>query len=199
MKMVVRATGVMTLALIIASGFVSSARAQCASVLSSNTSLIQPQFLDGSGQFNDASFAERGSEGDRIVGFWKAQFVAEGNNGIPDGAVIDSPLVQWHGDGTEIMNSTRAPVTQSFCMGIWHKTGKFGYELNHFALSFNTDNNFVGPAQIRESITLNKKGDAYSGTFSIDQYDPAGNLLVEVKGSVTAARLTVDSTINQLL
>jgi len=175
----------------------SEARAQCAAYVSSNTEMIQPQFLDG--QFMDASFAERGSEGQRIVGFWKASFVSEGSTGIPDGTVVDSPFVQWYSDGTEIMNSSRVPATGDFCMGVWHKTGKFTYELNHFALAFDTSNNFVGPAQIRENITLDKKGNNYSGTFTIDQYNPAGTLLAEVKGNITATRITVDTTINQVL
>lgn len=90
--------------------------------------MIQPQLWGEDGGFMDASFAERGSEGQRIVGFWKASFVSEGSTGIPDGTVVDSPFVQWHSDGTEIMNSTRAPVTQSFCLGVWHKTGKLTYD-----------------------------------------------------------------------
>jgi hypothetical protein len=162
--------------------------------------MLQPLLWGDEGQFVNASFAEKGSEADHIVGFWKAKFTAEGNSGgPPDGTVIDSPFVQWHSDGTEIMNSTRIPATSSFCLGIWHKTGKLTYELNHFALSFDTSNNFVGPAQIREQITLDKKGNTYSGTFTIDQYNPAGTLLAEVKGNLTATRVTVDTTINQVL
>jgi hypothetical protein len=177
--------------------FVSRASAGC-SFLASDAEMIQP--LDAEeGRFIDASFAERGSESQRIVGFWKASFVSEGSNGISDGTVVDSPFVEWHSDGTEIMNSTRTPVTGDFCMGIWHKTGKFTYELNHFALGFDTSSNFVGPAQIREQITVDKKGNTYAGTFTIDQYDPTGTLLAEVKGNVTATRITVDTTISQVL
>jgi hypothetical protein len=180
--------------------FVSRASAQCGAFLSSNAEMLQPLLWGDEGQFVNASFAEKGSEADHIVGFWKAKFTAEGNSGgPPDGTVIDSPFVQWHSDGTEIMNSTRIPATSSFCLGIWHKTGKLTYELNHFALSFDTSNNFVGPAQIREQITLDKKGNTYSGTFTIDQYNPAGTLLAEVKGNLTATRVTVDTTINQVL
>jgi hypothetical protein len=178
--------------------FVSRAAAQCGPLGASNTEAIEPEF--GLPQLMDVSFAEPGSAGDHIVGFWKAKFVAEGNSGgPPDGTVIDSPFVQWHDDGTEIMNSTRVPQTGSFCMGIWHRTGRLSYELNHFALSWDTNNNFVGPAQIRENVILDKKGDAYSGTFTIDQYDPSGNQLAEVKGNVTATRITVNTTINQVL
>jgi hypothetical protein len=176
--------------------FVSQAAAACGSLASSSLETIQPQ---SDGQFIDASFAEPGSEAQHIVGFWKASFVSEGNNGIPDGTVVDSQFVQWHSDGTEITNSSHAPVTGNFCMGIWHRTGKFTYELNHFALAYDTNNNFVGPAQIREQITLDKQGDSYAGTFAIDQYDPSGTVLAALRGNVTAKRITVDTTINEVL
>ena len=71
-------------------------------------------------------------------------------------------------------------------MGVWHKTGPLSYELNHFALSFDPSNNFVGPAHIHEDVTLDKKADQYTGTFKIDQYDPSGNLLAEVGAQITA-------------
>jgi hypothetical protein len=98
-----------------------------------------------------------------------------------------------------MMNSTRAPVTQSFCMGVWQKTGKSSYELNHFALGFDTSNNFVGPVQIQEDVTLDKKADEYTGTFKTVQYDPSGNVLAEVVGNITATRITVNTTIQQVL
>jgi hypothetical protein len=61
--------------------------------------------------------ADKGSD-DRIVGFWKVKFVAEGNPDIPDGTPIDDGLAQWHSDGAEIMNSgLRPPVTGNFCLG----------------------------------------------------------------------------------
>jgi hypothetical protein len=168
-------------------------------MLSSNLESLQPQVLNGQALFMPASFAEPGSENDQIVGFWRAKFISEGSMGIPDGTVVDNPFVEWHDDGTEIMNSTKPPVTQSFCMGVWHKTGRLSYELNHFALSFDTSNNFVGPAQIHEDVTLDKKADQYTGTFKIDQYDPSGNVLAEIVGQVTATRITVDTTVQQVL
>ena len=84
-------------------------------------------------------------------------------------------------------------------MGVWHKTGKLTYQLNHFTLAFDASGNFVGPGQIQEDVTLDKKADQYSGTFKIVQYDPAGNVLAQLTGQITATRLTVNSTINQVL
>lgn len=136
---------------------------------------------------------------DRIVGFWKAKFVAEGTPGIPDGTVIDSPLVQWHADGTEIMNSSRPPATGNICLGVWQKSGPSSYELNHFALNFDSSGNFIGPGQIREDITLDQKADQYEGSFTLDLFDPVGNLLSHIAGRVTATRITVDTPVGDVL
>lgn len=77
--------------------------------------------------------------------------------------------------------------------------GATGYSLNHFGLSFDPIGNFVGPAQIREKVKLSKKADQYSGTFTIDQYNSSGNLLAEIKGTISAKLVTVNTTIGQVL
>ena len=182
--------------------FVSEATAQCASLDWLKPGAIQLQSWQGADQFRRASFllvAGREGSDDRIVGFWKVKFLSEGNPGIPDGAVLDNGFVQWHGDGTEIMNSSRPPATGNFCLGVWQKSGPSGYELNHFALSSDLSGNLVGPAQIREDITLNQRADQYEGTFTIDQYDISGNPLGHVAGRVTATRITVDTTVGAVL
>ena len=182
--------------------FVSKASAQCASPQWHQTGAIEPQSWQGAGQFRLASFSlaanQEGSD-DRIVGFWKVKFISEGNPGIPDGAVIDNGFVQWHGDGTEIMNSSRPPATGNFCLGVWEKSGPSGYVLNHFALSSDPSGNLIGPAQIQEHLTLNHKADQYEGTFTIDQYDVLGNPRVHLAGKVTATRITVNTRVGEVL
>jgi len=130
-----------------------------------------------------------------IVGFWHVVFTSEGttNPPIPDGAVVDNGFAQWHSDQTEIMNSSRPPATGNFCLGVWEKTGRSTYVLNHFALSFNPDGSMMGPANIRESLTLSADGRSYSGTFSIDQYDTHLNLLAHIVGNIAATRVTIDT------
>lgn len=129
-----------------------------------------------------------------IVGLWHVKFVSEGTGFIPDGTVIDMGFAQWHSDGTEILNSSRPPATSNFCLGVWEKTGRYTYKLNHFALSSDMNGNLIGPANIRENVTLDPNGRTYSGTFSIDQFDLNGNNLAHITGHVSATRLTVDST-----
>jgi len=135
------------------------------------------------------------------VGMWNVQFVAKGDAGhnppIPDGALVDFGYVQWHSDGTEIMNSgTHAPASQNFCLGVWGRTGPFAYEVNHFALSYDPASGaLAAKVNIREQITLDPKGNSYSGTFAIDVYDPVSEDQVDhVVGDILATRVTLAQT-----
>lgn len=142
----------------------------------------------GGGYFGDNS----------IVGFWKIQFLSKGNTGIPDGTQLDFGYVQWHADGTEIMNSgAHAPITSNFCMGVWEKTGPSSYKLNHVALAWDsTGTVFIGPAQIREQVTVENGGNHYSGTIAITQFaTDEKTVLGHVTGVVTADRVTADGPI----
>jgi len=155
---------------------------------------------------NEQDSEEDASSG-AIVGLWHFTFTAKGNNppGPPDGAIVDSGYVTWHSDGTELMNSGRAPTTGDFCMGVWKQVGQSTYKLNHFALAWAWDPitpatapgtggaDFIGPANIREVITLDHTGNHYQGTFTLTQYASDGTtVLATVTGTVTGTRITVD-------
>ena len=157
-----------------------------------------------------------------ITGLWKFTFTAKGNgaSGPPDGAPIDAGFVTWHDDGTELMNSGRAPVTGSFCMGVWRRVSESTYHLNHWALSWvpdyvpgqthswsslspnsPEDEAFAptGPTNIQEVITLSGDGDHYSGTFRLTQYKYDGinvtdavSVLQVIVGTISATRLDVE-------
>ncbi len=136
-----------------------------------------------------------------VVGMWNIQFISQGNTAhtppIPDGAQIDFGYSQWHSDGTELMNSGgHAPATGNFCMGTWVRSGFFTYVLNHFALSYDASNgNLTGKVDIREQVTLDPSGNEFTGTFTIDVYDPStGAQLDHLAGNVSATRVTVDQT-----
>jgi hypothetical protein len=130
-----------------------------------------------------------------ITGLWRFTFTSKGNAGIPDGAQLDAGFVTWNSDGTEIMNSGRAPPTSNFCMGVYRHTGVYGYKLNHYALAWDpTGTVFVGPANIREQLKLDRGGNTYSGTFSLTQFGADGTtVLANLTGVVAASRLTTDT------
>ena len=130
--------------------------------------------------------------GAAIVGFWKFTFVSQNNLGIPDGTVLEVGYAQWHSDGTEITNSSRSPATGNFCLGVWKKTGPSSFKLNHFALSFDLSGKPVGGANIREEVTVERSGDKFTGTFTIDNFDINGVHVRHIAGDVTGERITAD-------
>ena len=139
-------------------------------------------FNDGDHDADDAA----------IVGYWHQKLISE-----PDGKVVDAALIQWHRDHTEIQNAiTRAPSTGSICTGVWKQTGKRTFRLNHFALLWDaTGTVFLGPANVREEVTVGPEGQHYRGSMTLDEYDPTGKtLLLHVQGIATGTRITVDST-----
>jgi hypothetical protein len=140
---------------------------------------------------------------DDIVGMWRVKFIAKGNPSPlpPDGVVIDDAFAQWHSDRTEIMNSSRNPATQSFCLGVWERVGSHHYLLNHFAISWDPTidtEHPQGPANIREDVTLSLNRKSFSGTFTIDQFDRFGNLVVHLTGVLEGTRITVDTPVSIL-
>ena len=145
-----------------------------------------------------------GSDLPSIVGLWQFTFSSVGNNVapffIPDDAPLDAGFAQWHSDGTEIMNSSRDPVTSSFCLGVWTATGPRTVRLNHYALSWDNTgklctpepgetNCMVGPANIREELALDRRGDSYTGMVTIEQYDNNHNRMFKLTGKVAARRI----------
>ena len=194
MKPIAKAALVITVAALCSIAFAPAARAGCSGSNDSVPRGLTPTSTARVG-YLPASFALRAddSEDASIVGLWQITFTSKDTPGIPDGAVIDAGYATWHADGTEIMNSGRPPITGSFCMGVWKQVGRSTFRLNHVALSWDTSGmNLVGPASVKEQVTVDRTGNGYKGTFTIDQFDTSGNVLAHITGEVTGRRITVN-------
>jgi hypothetical protein len=142
--------------------------------------------------------------GPTIVGMWHVIFTAQTLNGAPVNMVIDNAIAVWHSDGTEIMNSSRPAQDGNFCLGVWAKTGKLKYYLNHIPWAGNDPTNPggignpQGGAQLTEQITLAPDGNSYSGTFTLTAYTTNGQPTVTFTGVLTATRITTSTSITSL-
>jgi hypothetical protein len=201
-------------AAVLATAVASPAAAGCVdppTLLSQRAAPLLHSQGKGSPAFNDGHGAVgRDFDDDddvSIVGLWQFVFSSTGNNVppflIPDNAPLDAGYAQWHSDETEIMNSGRDPATSNFCLGTWKKIGRRRYKLNHFALSWDNTGKFctpepgapscfVGPTNIREEVILDRRGNTYTGSVTIDQYDPDNNFKFRLTGNISAHRITVD-------
>jgi hypothetical protein len=162
---------------------------------------LKPQ--SGQDLFQSGALLSVNQSNDSIVGMWQVKLIAKGNgpDGPPDDAPIDSAIVQWHADGTELMNSGRPAQDGNFCMGVWQRVGGLRYKLNHFALGNDTANapggvgNPAGPTHIRQDIFLSRNGNSYAGTFILDAYDTSGNQVAHIVGVVSGTRITVNTPV----
>jgi hypothetical protein len=145
-------------------------------------------------------------DGPSIVGMWHVIFTAQKQNGFPvKDMVIDNAVAVWHSDGTEVMNSSRPAQDGNFCLGVWEKTGKLTYRLNHIPWAGNDPANAPGGignpsagAQIIENVILHPDGDHFTGNFTLTAYTANGQPAVTFTGLLSATRITVNTPITSL-
>jgi hypothetical protein len=187
-----------TLAMVaLAMGFVTAASAGCPNLPGFKAGAVQPMSWRRTSEFGPGSLlliADRDDSVDGIVGFWFVTYVA------PDGTVFDEGFQQWHSDGTEFhWDVGSPPASGNFCLGIWKKTGRSHYQLNHFFQIWDPDKNLLTVrGQIREEIDLDRSGDEHFGTVTVDGYDPTGNFLFHQQGTVRATRITVKTDLKDV-
>jgi hypothetical protein len=123
-----------------------------------------------------------------IVGMWAVQFRV-------GTTLIDFGYGQFHSDGTEFFNSGgRAPATQNYCLGVWAQSGTLAYKVNHYALSYDSAGALNAKVNIKEAIALGQGGGGFTGTFTIDVYDPKTNALLQhVAGNLVGIRIGLNS------
>jgi hypothetical protein len=135
-----------------------------------------------------------------IVGMWNFQLISMGNTThsptIADGTQLNFGYLQFHSDGTEILNAgARSPAQENFCLGVWQKTGNFTYTSNHFSLNYDAATGaLLGRIILLETITVSPGGTAISGTFDDTIFDTKGNKTDHLVGQIKAQRITVDTT-----
>lgn len=193
-------------ALALVSVITPGAAAQCGMSVKPKPSTWQFQQGANADGLVRTSFEEEGDRGPSIVGLWHAVFTVETMNDAPFSAQFDNSLVTWHRDGTELMNSSRPAQDGNYCMGVWKRTGKLSYLLNHFPWQGNDASNAPGGignptagSQLIEKIELSPDGECYTGSFVFKAYDTSGNVTVTFTGSIKAKRVTTSTTFTDLL
>lgn len=117
-----------------------------------------------------------------IVGMWQVVHSANGQ-------VVNQAFEQWHSDGTEFEFADFAPATGDICMGTWSKTSTGGIKLYHTGWTFDATGKPTGTMLFTATYALNAPGTGFKGPFDLKFYDPAGKLLVDVKGQTAGTKL----------
>jgi hypothetical protein len=120
-----------------------------------------------------------------IVGLWHVQFIVGGQT-------IQEAYQIWNAGGTEVHNPNVDPRGGDVCLGAWKRTPRGTYKLAHRVWNYDTSGNFLGTIHLSETLTVSHDGNTHSGSFTSDFYDPSGNFLMEVPGSVIGERISVE-------
>jgi hypothetical protein len=126
----------------------------------------------------------RAAERAVIVGLWKVTFTSGGQ-------ITDVGFDAWHSDGTETLNDV-SPISRNVCLGVWKQTGPRSFELKHMVLRFDPSGALIGTAILREINTVNREGDAFTGTFTIEFLDLEEHVVFTGAGEIRGERVTVD-------
>jgi hypothetical protein len=125
------------------------------------------------------------SNNSSIVGLWYVQFVAGGQT-------IQEAFQNWNLGGTEVHNPNVDPRSGNVCLGTWVPLPGGGFKLAHRVWNYDSNGDFMGTIHLSETVHLSHNGTQQTGSFKLDFYDPSGNFVTEVAGSITGQRIQVE-------
>ncbi|MDQ3747507.1 MAG: hypothetical protein M3367_00620 [Acidobacteriota bacterium] len=76
--------------------------------------------------------------------------------------------------------------------GAWEKTGNRRYAFTFLQILYDADGNYQGEAKIRHSITLNQRGNSWSGQLQVEIFDADGNVVFTGSATEQATRIEVE-------
>lgn len=172
----------------------ATAKAQCGDSLSAMAASVasvrsQSQFPQSSKRNESAAMAfataSDNAVNTSIVGLWYIRFLV-GDQQIQEAFQI------WNAGGTEVHNPNVDPRQGNVCLGAWKEEAPLTFKLTHRVWLYNTSGDFQGIGVLTETLVLGDRGNTHSGSFTLDIYDPSGNLVAEVPGTVVGERISVN-------
>ena len=167
--------------------FSATAMAQCGASLNAMataaTSIRNQSQVSQSSIQSGSAAASDNAVNTSIVGLWHIRFQV-GDQTIQEAYQI------WNTGGTEVHNPNVDPRTGNICLGAWKEAAPQTFKLIHRVWSYDASGNFLGTITLTETLALGDRGNTHSGSFTLDFYDPAGNFLFEVPGSVIGERVS---------
>ena len=134
--------------------------------------------------------AATSSAHESIVGLWQTSFLVGSG---PD--VAYQGFQQWHLGGTEAMVDNGVPPSLgNVCVGVWKQAARRTYKLRHTTFNWDAEGNRAGTFVMLMTVTLDRRGNTFAGTYVADSFDLSGAVIPELhaEGAVRSVRITVD-------
>jgi hypothetical protein len=120
------------------------------------------------------------------VGLWQSTFSGS------DGSTFVG-FESIFADGNELLIDNSPPATDNVCSGVWERTGPRSYAINHPSWDF-TAGNLTNIVVLSSWITVDERGNKYTGTETVTVYDlTLSTVVYQVSGTVTGTRITARS------
>ena len=137
----------------------------------------------GSGAKSSPELAARDVNPPTIAGLWMKTYTV-------DGAVVDQGFDTFNADGNEMIVDISPPVLDNVCTGVWAQTGTLSYILYHISWLFDMNGNLTGTAVFKETMTLSRDGNSFTGTGTVEAFDNDGKSLgTQGPAQITATRI----------
>jgi hypothetical protein len=112
-----------------------------------------------------------GPENPAITGYYLVRTLSQGS-------VIDERFDNWFADHNELFVDETPPIAGNACNGTWVQSGEREYKLLHDTWQFDSTNTIViAVGVIRDTVTLSKDRQSFSGTETFTVYDLNNNVL----------------------
>lgn len=188
LKTIRNLTGVRVAALsVLVAAFSTTAMAQCGDSLKAMAAAaasVQSQSQASQSLAQSQSFAANDNAiNTSIVGLWHIRFLVGGQQ-------IQEAYQIWNAGGTEVHNPNVDPRQGNVCLGAWKEAASQTFKLTHRVWFYDPNGNFQGTGHLSETLTLGDRGNSHGGSFTLDIYDPFGNLVAEVPGTVVGERIS---------
>jgi len=173
--------------------FSAAAMAQCGGSFSALAAAAaslpsQPKLLPSTPQpsvENQSAAAKGNANNTSIVGLWHINFLVGGEP-------FQEAFQIWNAGGTEVHNPNVDPRQGNVCLGTWTELPPHTFKLAHRVFLYDTSGNFMGVGHLSETLVLSDRGNTHSGSFTLAVYDPSGNFLFEVPGTVVGERISAN-------
>jgi len=175
--------------LVVTAGFSGTVLAQCGAsfnaMAAAAASLRSEPRVSGSSVQKDSPAASDNAVNPSIIGLWHIRFLV-GDQTIQEAYQL------WNTGGTEVHNPNVDPRQGNVCLGTWKEAAPQTFKLTHRVWLYDTNGNFQGTGHLSETLVLGDRGNTHSGTFTLGFYDPAGNFLFDIPGTVVGERISPD-------
>ena len=118
-----------------------------------------------------------------IVGLWHSVYTYSGQ-------IVDQSFETYRDDGSEMEVDLGPPAIGNVCNGTWEQTGTLTFKLTHPAWNFDENGNLIGTVIIRDVVTLDRSGNKFTGTETVDLFDANGRFQSHSEGVVKSTRVS---------